>query len=183
MTNEERRAVLIDRIAAIALAEGLDALALRGLADRLATSSRMLLYYFQTKDALVTATLLRISERMTELLRSLEKAPRSTPGALMEMVLTVFAAKEFAPFLRIWTEVIARGGRGEAPYNAISRLIVERWVAWTEARLLPETHGHAHAVAISLLAMIDGLTLLEMASPGCTEDARKLLPAVCRGLG
>lgn len=183
MPNEERRAALTDRIAAIALAEGLDALALRGLADQLATSSRMLLYYFQTKEALVTAALIRISERMAELLSPIEKAPPSPPGVLMEAVLTAFAASEFAPFLRIWTEVVARGGRGEAPYKAISQLIVERWVVWTEARLLPEANGDAHAVAISLLALIDGLTLLEMAKPGCTEGARKLLPAVCRGLG
>ncbi len=182
MTNEERRADLTDRIATIALTEGLDALALRGLAGRLETSSRMLLYYFQTKEALVTAALVRISEQMAELLRSIEEAPPCMPGALMEQVLTAFAASEFAPFLRIWTEVVSRGGRGEAPYDAISQIIVQRWVAWTEARLVPGSHGHAHAVAISLLAMVDGLTLLEMASPGCTEGARKMLPVVCRGL-
>ena len=183
MTIEEHRADLTNRIATIALADRLDALALRGLAKRLATSGRMLLYYFQTKDELVTAALVRVSEQTAELLRPIEEAPPCTPGALMEQVLTASAASEFAPFLRIWTEVVARWGRREAPYNAISQIIVERWIAWTEERLVPGTRGHAHAVAISLLAMVDGLTLLEMASPGCTEGARKLLPAVCRGLG
>ena len=62
-----RRAELVEAIAAIVLEHGLDALALRGLAARLSTSGRMLLYHFGTKDALVRAVLAGISERMAVL--------------------------------------------------------------------------------------------------------------------
>jgi len=182
MSNEDRRHALADQIASIVLADGLDALALRGLAARLGTSGRMLLYYFETKEALVMAALLRISERMALLLQPLEAAPPLPPGPLVASVLQGFAAAEFAPFLRIWADVVARGGRGEAPYAGLARVVVERWVAWTEARLLPEARGRGHAVAVALLATIDGLTLLEMASPGCTEGAAALLPELWRRL-
>ncbi len=176
-----RRAALADEIATIVLADGLGVLGLRGLAARLDTSGRMLLYYFGTKDVLVLTVLDRINARMTAIMADHATGPRTTPGALLARVLARVEHPEIAPFMRVWTEVVARGARGEAPYDRMTAGTVEAWIAWIESRLLPDDRSRGQAEAI--LSVVDGLTLLELARPGSTTQARALLPGLLDGTG
>lgn len=176
-----RRAGLADEIAAIVLADGLGVLGLRGLAARLGTSGRMLLYYFGTKDALVVAVLDRINARMGAIMAEHASGPPTRPGAFLARVLARAERPEIAPFMRVWTEVVARGAHGEAPYDRVSADTVESWIAWIDSRLMPDARNRAQAEAI--LSIVDGLTLLELARPGSTTQARALLPGLLDGTG
>ncbi|MGI4744530.1 MAG: hypothetical protein ACRYGI_12725 [Janthinobacterium lividum] len=177
--QSNRRDTLTDEIATIVLAEGLGELSLRVLAARLATSGRMLLYYFTTRDALVVAVLERISERMGIIMAEHSAGPRLTPGAFLGRVMSLSQMPEIAPFMRVWTEVVARGARGEAPYVAVASETVGVWIDWIDSRLLPDMRGRGQAAAI--LAIVDGVTLLELARPGTTAQARILLPGLLDG--
>lgn len=174
-----RRDTLTDEIATIVLAEGLGQLSLRVLATRLATSGRMLLYYFTSRDALVVAVLERVSDRMGVIMAENSVGPLLTPGAFLGRVMSLSQMPEIAPFMRVWTEVVARGARGETPYVAIASETVGVWIDWIDSRLLPEARGRGQAAAI--LAIVDGVTLLELARPGTTADARMLLPGLLDG--
>ena len=176
-----RRASLTDDIASIVLTDGLSELGLRGLAARLSTSGRMLLYYFGTKDALVIAVLTRISERMGVIQAAETGGALLAPGAFLARVLELARQPQIVPFMRVWTEVVARGARGEAPYNAFAARTVGEWIAWIDSRLLPAARRPGQAAAI--LAIVDGITLLEMARPGTTMDAQMLLPGLLDGTG
>ena len=169
-----RQAALADAIADVVLEHGLDALALRGLAVRLSTSGRMLLYYFGTKEALVVGVLARVSARMGLVLAGFESGPPVTPGAFLGSVLAMAQAPGIAPFMRVWTETVARGARGEQPYAAVAAAAVGDWLAWIESRLLPGPRAPGMAAAI--LSIVEGVTLLEQARPGTTAQARLLLP-------
>ena len=81
-----------------------------------------------------------------------------------------------APFMRVWTDVVVRAARGEAPYREIADGTVKAWLDWIVARLLPSSDNGARAVAV--LAIMEGITILEMARPGTTRDARRQLPAL-----
>ena len=61
--TDERRSVIVDRLADHVLAHGLVSASLRPLAKAAGTSDRMLLYYFADKSELLAATLQRIAER------------------------------------------------------------------------------------------------------------------------
>ena len=171
-----RRAELADAIATIVLEHGLDALALRGLAARLSTSGRMLLYHFGTKDALVRAVLGRLSERMAVLQDAAAAGARDTPGRFLHDMMQAGLDPARAPFLRVWTDVIVRAARDEAPYREIANGTVKAWLDWITGRLLPSPEREAQAAAV--LAIMEGITLLETACPGTTEQARRLLPAL-----
>ncbi len=171
-----RHVELVDGIVTIVLEEGLDALALRGLAARLSTSGRMLLYYFGTKDALIRAVLTRISERMMPLQQSLSPGGRVGPGQFLGAMLQAGHDPQIAPIMRIWTEVVARAARGEAPYRTFADQTIVEWLEWIKSRLLPSPDQDGEAQAI--LSIMDGVTLLEMARPGTTQQARALLPAL-----
>lgn len=176
-----RRDALADEIAQIVLADGLGTLGLRGLAARLSTSGRMLSYYFGTKDALVVAVLRRVSERMGAIMATHASGPPVTAGVFLGRVLKLSQVPEIAPFMRVWTDVVARGARGETPYDAVAAETVGQWIAWIESRLLPEARERGEAAAI--LSIVDGITLVEMARPGTTTAARALLPGLLDGTG
>ncbi|WP_419728041.1 TetR/AcrR family transcriptional regulator [Lichenicola sp.] len=179
--RKARRASLTDDIARIVLADGLSELGLRGLAARLSTSGRMLLYYFGTKEALVVAVLTRISEQMGVIQSAEFSGALLTPGAFLGRVLELARSPEIVPFMRAWTEVVARGARGEAPYDSFAAHTVGEWITWIDSRLLPASRRPGQAAAI--LAIVDGITLLEMARPGTTIQAQTLLPGLLDGTG
>lgn len=176
-----RRAALVEAIATIVLAEGVGVLGLRGLAARLSTSGRMLLYYFGSREALVLAVLARISERMAGLLANHSTGPLLTPGAFVTQVLALADAPEVAPFMRVWTDIVARAAQGEAPYARVAADAVGGWLDWIESRLVPGDGGRDRAVVI--LSVVEGMTLLEMARPGTAAGARTLLSGALDGLG
>ena len=153
---DARRDELADRIAAIVLADGLAALTLRGLAEKLSTSGRMLLYYFQTKDELVVATLRRVSDCLNIVLLERPRHDRLTPGTFLERALATTSDPEIAPFFRVWTEVIARGARAEQPFQQIASEIVVSWLDWIENQLVESAHpGSATAAQKYLSQLLD----------------------------
>ncbi len=176
LSDSTKHADLIEAITTIVLQEGLDALALRGLADRLSTSGRMLLYYFGNKDALIRAVLARISERMTPLQEAALAGVQVSPGQFLTAMMQASGNPQIAPIMRVWTEVVARAARGETPYREIADQTVVEWLDWINSRLLPDPDNDARARAI--LSIMEGLTILEMARPGTTDPARRLLPAL-----
>ncbi len=174
--DSARRAELVEAIATIVLENGLDALALRGLAARLSTSGRMLLYHFGTKDALVRAVLASISGRMALLQDKAAAGAPESAGRFLDDMMQAGIDPATAPFMRIWTDVIVRAARGEAPYREVAGRTVEAWLDWITGRLLPSPDNEAKAVAV--LSIMEGITILEMARPGTTDQARRLLPAL-----
>ena len=95
-----RLAELMEAIAMIVLEDGLDALTLRGLAARLSTSRRMLLYHFGTKDTLMRAVLTCISERMAVLQEAAALGAPESPGKFLNDMMQVGVDPATAPYMR-----------------------------------------------------------------------------------
>jgi AcrR family transcriptional regulator len=171
----ERRRELAARTAGIVLLEGLGDLGLRKLAARLGTSDRMLLYYFRTKDQLVVEAMEEVSARLAAILTRRGGGPPVSAGRFLANVLELARDPEVGPFLRLWTEVIALAARGERPYDRIASSAVGAWLAWIDSRLTPPPGGAEPARPAALLAIVEGVSLLEMAAPGCTADVQSFL--------
>lgn len=163
-----RREALIDALADALLAVGLDGATLRPLAAAAGTSDRMLLYYFADKDALLTAVLVRIAERLTLALDAAQ--PASQPIAAGDLLAAVWRTLEspaLAPFMPLWLELAARAARGAEPYRTIAGSIADGFHAWLTVRL-----GGDAAAAARLLATVDGMLLLAaVGRPALAERA------------
>ncbi len=170
-----RRSDLAEALAGIVLRDGLGDLGLRGVAAKLGTSDRMLIYYFETKERLVLDMLDRVSARLSVILAANSNDPPMSPGQFLARVLALSHDPEVAPFIRLWTEVIARGARGEAPYNQVAPRVVGSWIAWIDSRLIRSDDAHAAARPAALLSIVEGVSLLELAAPGSTRDAQPYL--------
>lgn len=175
-TDRGRRDELAAAIAAIVLADGLDALSLRPLAARLGTSARMLLYHFGSKDALIRAVLGRIADAVGQLQHAASSGPAESPAKFLADLLRSAADPATAPLARAWTEVIARAAREEQPYRAIAAETVGGWLDWIANRLIPGPDNGA--VAVAILSIVEGIAIVEAARPGTTPAAQRLLPTL-----
>ena len=93
-------------------------------------------------------------------------------------MLARVAHPEIASFMRVWTEVAARG---EAPSDRMAAGTVEGRISWIQDRLLPGKRSRGQLEAT--LSIADGLTLPELARLGSTTQARALLPGLLDGTG
>jgi AcrR family transcriptional regulator len=173
--SEARRAVLSDRIADILLSRAVAVVPLRELAGLLGTSDRMLLYYFGTQAALVTAALTCLSERLaTQLEQALPSTPLS-PAQLLRKLDGITTRPGVAGILRVWADVAARGARGEAPFQDFAKASVASWLDWIGGRLAIRNSAQRTKMASAILVVIEGVRLLELTAPGTTGAAAGIL--------
>ena len=170
-----RRSDLAEALAEIVLRDGLGDLGLRGVAAKLGTSDRMLIYYFETKEHLILDMLGKVGDRLFLILAAHSKGPRLSPGQFLARVLALSGDPVIAPFMRLWTEVIARGARGEAPYDQVGPQAVRSWLAWIDSRLTPPMDADMEARSAALLSIVEGISLLELAAPGSTSNVQPYL--------
>lgn len=173
---------MADRVAALALKEGLGDMSLRLVASRLGTSDRMLLYYFATKTDLVLAVLQRLAQRQLDVLQVAPTNSRSPPDVVLTRAWKLVSNPEVLPLMRIWAEVSLRGAKGEEPYRQIAEQTVGGWLAWLETRLDMRPGKKRRELAATILTMLQGAILLEILHPGATEGVGKLLARAMRNV-
>ena len=173
--HARRRSDLAEALAGLVLREGLGDLGLRGVAAKLGTSDRMLIYYFETKEQLVLDMLAKVGARLFVILATNGGGPRRSPGQFLARMLALSGDPVIAPFMRLWTEVIARGARGEAPYDQVGPQAVRSWITWIESRLTLPSDADTDARPAALLSIVEGISLLELAAPGSTRNVQPYL--------
>jgi len=179
-TFAAKRAAMADRVAALALQEGLGDMSLRLVASRLGTSDRMLLYYFATKTDLVLAVLQRLGQRQLDVLQVAPTKSRSPPDVVLARAWKLVSNPAVLPLMRIWAEVSLRGAKGEEPYRQIAEQTVGGWLAWLETRLDMRPGKKRRELAATILTMLQGAILLEILHPGATDGVGKLLARAMR---
>jgi AcrR family transcriptional regulator len=173
--SHAKRLELIGKIADILLIEGVAQFPLRDLAKRLGTSDRMLLYYFEDKADLVHAAIVEVSSRLGAVLAASFPDDRRTPVQVLNTTAQLLASPAFSPFMNVWADISARGGRGEEPFRTIARQSVKSWLEWLDARLAVPDAASRRSVASALLVVMEGVRLLESAAPGAASGVTEFL--------
>lgn len=163
MSRDDQRGRVMLHVSAHVLDNGLSATSLRQLAAAAGVSDRMLLYYFKDKADILTTVLAHIATEMSDLLAT--AVPESIALAPPELIASLMAATQadrFRPYMRLWIEITAAASRGDQPYAAIAGQIALGFANWIEVRLAGEPTMSRRATATMILAMIDGLAVLDM---------------------
>ncbi len=172
--KHEQRIQVIEQLSAHLLATGLAQTSLRQLAAAAGVSDRMLLYYFEDKTEVLSAALGKIAADLTQMLEvSIPEGQKLSPQDLIKATAALTLDPATQPFFRLWTQAVAAAARDEAPYKDIANAIAEGFLTWIETRLSGGDTRSRRATAAMILAMIDGLALLEI----CTDDKRASLAA------
>ena len=161
--RDEQRERVVERLSGHLLATGLAQVSLRQLATAAGVSDRMLLYYFDDKAEVLSASLQRIAgQMMVSLERALPDGQVFPVADFVARAAGVAGQADMRGFMRLWVEVIAAAARGEMPFAEISNQIIFGFQAWVESRLdLPEGVDRA-GVALAIIALIDGLALIDI---------------------
>lgn len=120
-----RREELLDQVTDHVLERGLIGLTLRPLAAAIGTSDRMLIYHFGNRDGLVSAVVVRATERGTQRIARLPAAP-----SVRSAVNRLWAAYGEPPLdscLNVYVQAAATGLFGSEPYLSEARASNERW--------------------------------------------------------
>lgn len=156
-----QREQAVERITRHVLASGLAKTSLRQLAHAAGISDRMLLYYFENKDDVLTAVMGRVAfELAGHLEAALPAGERLPPAQLLERGAALTTGDAVAPYMKLSMEIVAAAGRGEAPYAQIASGIIGGFLAWVEARLETPDETRRRAQAAMILTVIDGLAVL-----------------------
>jgi AcrR family transcriptional regulator len=163
MTPDEKRALILDKLADHVLAHGLSASSLRPLAKAAGTSDRMLLYYFTDKGALIAAVLQHIAERMVIAMEG-AAAPEPLPyEALLTRLSVALSDPGFAPYMRVFLEVASGAANGDTTLSQIGEAIGRGFLDWGKAQLQSETPD---IDAARLMVTLEGTVFLRAIGMG-----------------
>jgi AcrR family transcriptional regulator len=121
----DRRDVLLDQVTDHVLEHGLIGLTLRPVAAAIGTSDRMLIYHFESRDALVSAVVARSGERAIAAVAALPAAPsvRSAVNRLWQ----AYRTEPLNSCLDVYVQAAATGLIGQEPYRSDARASNELW--------------------------------------------------------
>ena len=174
--DPERRAALLAAATEHVLEHGMGNLSLRPLARALATSPRMLLYHFGSKEQLVTEVLAAARMRQAELTAAWASGqPDQSPAQLLRRFWH-WQIDEHRPFLRLFFEVYALALQDSERFPGLPRDAVESWLPLVADTLraagVPQRQAPVAATAV--IAAYRGLLLDVLA----TDDAKRTTAAL-----
>ena len=165
---EQREAFLSGAVEHV-LRHGVATLSLRPLAAALGTSDRMLLYYFGTREQLLTAVLGAVGERLQAQFAAILPADQVSPAALVRGLATALQDPAAEAALRLYVEVSGLAARGHEPHRTVAAAVAGGWLSWLGTRLdVPD--GERADAAAGVLAVVDGLLLVRFLAPGQAGD-------------
>jgi AcrR family transcriptional regulator len=172
--DPERRDRTLAQVADYVLEHGLEGVSLRPLAAALGTSTRMLLYDFGSKEALLDEALAEIRRRLAALLADLQSG--RSDAATLEAVWDWVSAEQRVPFMRLFFETYVDALK----HPERGRPMVADWLAFLETRWQPK--GLDPATATLFVAVIRGLLLdrLTAPDPERTDEAMRLFAGMLK---
>lgn len=163
MAAEEKRAAALEAILDHLLAEGLENTGIRRLASAAGISDRMLIYYFGSKNGLLTDALDLLSERTSEGLNLLIGDGSHEPEDILKVLDSAMAIPRFENAMKLFLEVAARGVRGIEPFRTSAKTTIAFWLGWLEARMKTFPGGPSPR---EQLALVEGRIMLHLIEQG-----------------
>ena len=130
----DRREDLLDRVTDHVLGHGLIGLTLRPVAAAIGTSDRMLIYHFESRDALVSAVVARATERAIAAVDALPAAP--TIRSAVNRLWVGYCCGPLDSCLDVYCQAAATGLLGREPYLSDARASNDRWAGALRAYFL-----------------------------------------------
>ncbi len=161
MTEQGRpgqREQFLDGAVQHVLRDGIGTLSLRPVAAALGTSDRMLLYYFGSRDALLTAILDRVGAILMSGLTTSQPQGRVQPDRLLAAMWTLAADPVSEPILRLYLEILGLASARREPFASAAAQVGAEWLGWAQNRVDVEPECRKDTAA-GVLAVFDGLLM------------------------
>ena len=166
---------ILDGALAAALDDGLSQLSFGRVAKRLGINDRTVVYYFPTKDDLITEVVMSMGLQLQETLGAAFATPAANHLELARVAWPVLARDETNQIFALFFEANGLAATGRAPFATLVPQLIEAWIDWVML-FLAGSARERRAEAEAAIAVIDGLILLRLlAGPAAARRAAKRL--------
>jgi AcrR family transcriptional regulator len=150
--DERRRAEILERIVDYVYANGVSTLSLRPLGDAVGCSPRLLLYFFSSKEELITEVLAAAGTRQRTLVGQIKTHHANSPAQACRSIWAAISEPKSEPLFRLFFEVYGLALQDRKRYASFLRRVVKDWLDVIAAPLLQagasERDARAHATVI-----------------------------------
>ncbi|MCB0106286.1 MAG: TetR/AcrR family transcriptional regulator [Caldilineaceae bacterium] len=161
-----KKAQIIEQITQYLIENGMTEIGLRKLADVSGTSDRMLIYYFETKETLLSQVLQTIAAGFTAQLDALLGSHPRGAALLRHELLELGGTPQFRAVIQLWFEVVGLAARGQEPFATNAQAIATNWLGWIESRLDVSERDQA----LTLFAELEGRLMLNLLTVDPADD-------------
>ena len=164
---------ILDGALAVAFNEGLSQLTYGRVAKQLGISDRVVVYYFASKEELVSEVLMSLGIQLQSALEPAFASPAADHFELLVRAWPIVARADADAIFSLFLEANGLAASGREPYCTFVPLLVEAWIAWA-AEYLQGTPRRRRIEAETSIAILDGLLLLrQMAGADAANRAAK----------
>lgn len=170
-TKEEILAGALDA----AFDDGLSQLTYGRVAKRLGINDRTVVYYFPSKDDLISDVLISMGTQLQETLAPAFAAPATDHLQLVRTAWPILARADADPVFALFFEANGLAAAGREPYRTVVPQLVEVWIAWA-AEFIEGSPSRRRTDAETAIAVLDGLLLLrQLGGPDSADRAAQRL--------
>ena len=164
---------ILDGALALALDAGLSQLTFGRVAKRLGINDRTVVYYFPTKDDLISEVIVAMGLQLQETLAPAFTTPAATHIELLRAAWPVLAHPDADQVFALFFEANGLAATGREPYQTLIPQLVQMWIDWA-ADHITGSPIQRRTEAETAIAIIDGLLLLrQLAGPDAAERAAR----------
>ena len=175
-TKEE----ILDGALAVAFDDGLSQLSYGRVARQLGISDRIVVYYFPSKEDLVSEVLVAVGMQLQHALEPVFTSTAEDPFELVEAAWPIMARAESVAVFALFLEANGLAASGREPYRTLVPQLVDAWITWA-AGYFHGTPTRRRTEAETAIAVLDGLLLLRQMAGGAAADrAAKRIGAATR---
>lgn len=154
---------------------GLSRVTFGRVAKHLGINDRVVVYYFPTKDDLITEILVAMGTRIQAVLVEAFTAPAADHRELLRAAWPVLADPGVDPIFALFFEANGLAAAGREPFAAVVPPFVDAWIEWLAGHVVGSP-AERRVEAETAIAVIDGLLLLRQlgGSDAADRAARRL---------
>ena len=156
--TEKRRSEIVEAAVSHLVAYGFQQSGLRAIAKSVGISDRMIMYYFETKEDLISAALELIGESLANGMDAAVPQDNMTAGQLLHALSKALQTEEVRSIMQLWFEIIGLAMRGEEPYRQTAALLLSR----SEEQIRTKLRSNQKHKAREVLAALEGGVMIEL---------------------
>jgi AcrR family transcriptional regulator len=153
MADKQRPAELLDAIVGYLVKNGVANLSLRPLAKAVASSPRVLLYYFGSKEELVVRALARLRERQRGTFSGMREVRYEQPADACRAMWKQMNSPQSEPLFKFFFETYALALRNPPRFGDFLKSAVEDWLEFVAEPMIRKGHPRAEARAFATIVI------------------------------
>jgi AcrR family transcriptional regulator len=180
MTNRRHsRSEMLAAAVDVAIAGGLHQLSFGRVALHLGIADRTVVYYFPTKEQLVSEVIEAAGARFISLLNEAFGEDPKPTSELFHRAWPILTTPEADQTFKLFFELVGLAASGVHPFVSLAPQVMAGWLSIVLPRVLAES-GSVRSSALALIAQVDGLLLLRqtLGIEAANEAAQQFDPEI-----